>query len=67
MKIQRFYSSIDQKIDFCQDHLLTETVPFRAYYTKKRVARRAPGFVRERHIFLEFKERRRTILTFSRR
>ena len=34
MKIQRFYSSIDQKIDFCQDHLLTDPVPFRAYYAK---------------------------------
>ena len=34
MKIQRFYSSIDQKIDFCQDYLLSDTVTFRAYYAK---------------------------------
>ena len=54
MKIQRFYSSIDQKIDFCQalqDHLLSDTVPFRAYYVKTRPATYAWFCKRMSHIF----------------
>ena len=41
MKIQRFYSSIGQKIDFWQAYLrylLSGTVTFRAYYAKTRHA-----------------------------
>ena len=34
MRIQRFYSSIDQRIDFCQDYLLSDTVP--TYLRKSR-------------------------------
>ena len=38
VKMQRFYSSIGQKIDSGQNNLLSGTVAFRAYYAKTRRA-----------------------------
>ena len=51
MKIQRFYSSIVQKIDFCRNYLLSGTVTFQAYYAKTRRATCAWFCQRTSHMF----------------